>query len=84
MDEFIEWYCSEPRLSLNKTVVLFYRVHLESRQLAPGTINLRLGPGIRPGKIFRRGNRAGYMWGDGMLEKVVWHVVKGVGGKSWN
>jgi hypothetical protein len=21
MDEFIEWYCSEPRLSFNKTVV---------------------------------------------------------------
>jgi len=38
-----QWYCSEPRLSFNKTVVLRYRVHLESRQLAPGTINLRLG-----------------------------------------
>jgi hypothetical protein len=36
MDEFIEWYCSEPRLSFNKTVILRHRVHLESRQLAPG------------------------------------------------
>jgi integrase len=43
MDEFIEWYCSEPRLSFNKTVVLRYRIHLESRSLAPGTVNLRLG-----------------------------------------
>jgi integrase len=43
IDEFVEWYCSEPRLSFNKTVVLRYRIHLESRQLAPGTINLRLG-----------------------------------------
>jgi hypothetical protein len=43
MDEFIEWYCSEPRLSFSRTVVLRYRMHLESRQLAPGTINLRLG-----------------------------------------
>lgn len=43
MDEFIDWYCSEPRLSFNKTVVLRYRIHLESRRLAPGTINLRLG-----------------------------------------
>jgi hypothetical protein len=43
IDEFIEWYCSEPRLSPNRTVVLRYRIHLESRQLAPGTINLRLG-----------------------------------------
>src|SRR6185312_16841681 len=42
MDDFIEWYCSEPRLSLNRTVVLRYRIHLESRNLAPGTINVRL------------------------------------------
>jgi hypothetical protein len=25
MDEFIEWYCSEPRLALNRAVVLRYR-----------------------------------------------------------
>src|SRR4030095_1766668 len=43
IDEFVEWYCSEPRLSFNRTVVLRYRVHLEARKLAPGTINLRLG-----------------------------------------
>lgn len=43
MDEFIEWYCSEPRLSFNRAVVLRYRMHLESRNLAPGTVNLRLG-----------------------------------------
>ena len=43
IDEFVDWYCSEPRLALNMTVVLRYRSHLESRQLAPGTINLRLG-----------------------------------------
>ncbi len=43
IDEFVEWYCSEPRLSFSKTVVVRYRMHLESRQLAPGTINLRLG-----------------------------------------
>ena len=43
IDEFVDWYCSEPRLAFNKTVVLRYRIHLESRKLAPGTINLRLG-----------------------------------------
>src|SRR5262249_13974611 len=43
IEEFIEWYCSEPRLSFSKTAVLRYRIHLESRHLAPGTINLRLG-----------------------------------------
>jgi hypothetical protein len=36
MDEFIEWYCSEPRLSFSRTVVVRYRMHLESRKLAPG------------------------------------------------
>src|SRR5690242_803746 len=43
IDEFVEWYCSEPRLSFNRTVVLRYRMYLETRKLAPGTINLRLG-----------------------------------------
>src|SRR6266704_959882 len=31
------------RLAFNRIVVLRYRSHLESRQLAPGTVNLRLG-----------------------------------------
>jgi len=43
IDEFVDWYCSEPRLSFSKTVVVRYRMHLESRKLAPGTVNLRLG-----------------------------------------
>jgi hypothetical protein len=43
IDEFVDWYCSEPPLSFSKTVVTRYRMHLESRGLAPGTINLRLG-----------------------------------------
>jgi site-specific recombinase XerD len=42
INEFIDWYCSEPRLSFNRTVVLRYRIHLESRSLSPGTINVRL------------------------------------------
>jgi hypothetical protein len=43
IDEFVDWYCSEPRLAFNRIVVLRYRSHLASRQLAPDTINLRLG-----------------------------------------
>jgi hypothetical protein len=35
IDEFVDWYCSEPRLTFNRIVVLRYRSHLESRQLAP-------------------------------------------------
>jgi hypothetical protein len=29
IEEFVAWYCSAPRLSFNKTVVLRYRLHLE-------------------------------------------------------
>jgi hypothetical protein len=42
MEQFIIWYCSEPRLALNRTVVLRFRLHLESLGLAAGTINRRL------------------------------------------
>src|ERR1700760_899015 len=42
IDEFVSWYCSEPRLAFNKTVVLRYRFYLEERGLAPGTINVRM------------------------------------------
>ena len=42
IDDFIAWYCSEPRLALNKTVVLRYKLQLEARQLSSSTINLRL------------------------------------------
>jgi hypothetical protein len=46
IDEFVFWYCSEPRLSFNKTVVTRYRMHLEDRQLAPGSINVRLATSV--------------------------------------
>jgi site-specific recombinase XerD len=42
IDEFVAWYCSEPRLSFNKPVVLRYRIYLEDRGLSAGTINVRL------------------------------------------
>ncbi len=40
--DFIDWYCSEPRLSFNKTVVTRYRISLEQGHYAASTINLRL------------------------------------------
>src|SRR6266571_2903989 len=43
IDEFVAWYCSEPRLAFNRIVVLRYRTYRETRQLASGTIKLRLG-----------------------------------------
>jgi len=40
--DFVEWYCSEPRLAFNRAVVLRYRIYLEQKQYAATTINLRL------------------------------------------
>ena len=42
IDEFIAWYCSEPRLAFNRPVVLRYRIYLEQKNFAPSTINVRL------------------------------------------
>jgi len=42
IDEFIGWYCSEPRLAFNRSVVLRYRFFLEHKNLAPSTINVRM------------------------------------------
>lgn len=42
IDEFIGWYCSEPRLAFNRTVVLRYKSHLKGRNLSPSTINVQL------------------------------------------
>src|SRR5580658_10089415 len=42
IEDFIAWYCSEPRLAFNRTVVLRYRMQLEARRLSASTINVRL------------------------------------------
>ena len=42
INEFVDWYCSEPRLAFNRVVVLRYRMYLEQLQYASSTINLRL------------------------------------------
>jgi integrase len=42
ISDFVDWYCSEPRLAFNRTVVMRYRIFLEQKQYAPTTINLRL------------------------------------------
>jgi len=68
IDEFITWYCSEPRLFFNKAVVTRYRIHLESRQLAPGTINRRLAAVRRLAYARHHRNR---------LDVKSWRVVPG-------
>ena len=42
IEEFIAWYCSEPRLAFNRIVLVRYRMHLEARGLSAATINQRL------------------------------------------
>jgi hypothetical protein len=44
IDEFIQWYCSEPRLSFNKVVVTRYRIFLENASSRP----VRSTDGWRP------------------------------------
>ncbi|HTF66265.1 MAG TPA: hypothetical protein VK638_26625, partial [Edaphobacter sp.] len=54
IDEFVSWYCSEPRLAFNKTVVLRYRFYLEER----GLINCVLVATPRIGEARLRGTAA--------------------------
>jgi site-specific recombinase XerD len=42
IERFIAWYCSEPRLTFNRSVVVKYRSFLERRSLSAATINLHL------------------------------------------
>jgi integrase len=53
--EFAAWYCSEPRLAFNRTVVLRYRIYLEQRQYAPG--HDQPAPGCRSSRGVRGGRR---------------------------
>src|SRR5229473_1406083 len=42
IERFIVWYCGEPRLGFNRSVVVRYRSFLESLALSAATINLHL------------------------------------------
>src|SRR5215813_13327208 len=47
--DFVDWYCSEPRLAFNRTVVLRYRIFLEQKQYAqqrPSTFGWRPCDGL--------------------------------------
>jgi hypothetical protein len=46
IDEFIGWYCSEPRLAFNRTVVLRYRFFLELAK--PYTVHGQRSPSRCP------------------------------------
>ncbi len=42
IEKFIDWYCSEPRLGFNRSVVLRYRAFPEGLTLSAATVNLHL------------------------------------------
>ena len=46
--DFVDWYCSEPRLAFNRIVVLRYRIYLEQKQYAarPSTFGWLLSDGL--------------------------------------
>src|SRR5207245_11729568 len=53
----------------------------------PGGVRQRLddwfsAAGISSGSLFRRVQRTGRIWGKGLAEKAVWHVVKEFAGRT--
>jgi hypothetical protein len=42
IEQFVTWYCSEPRLAFSRIVVVRYRMHLEARGLSANTVNQQL------------------------------------------
>jgi len=59
ISDFVDWYCPEPRLAFNRTVVLRYRIFLEQKLYAPTTTNLRLAAVRRVKGVRRIGVRVG-------------------------
>ena len=54
IERFIVWYCGEPRLGFNRSVVVRYRSFLESLSLSAATINLHL-------TAIRRADESGWL-----------------------
>jgi hypothetical protein len=48
IERFIAWYCSEPRLTFNRSIVVRYRSFLERLSLSAATINLHLSASVFP------------------------------------
>jgi hypothetical protein len=54
--DFVGWYCSEPRLAFNRTVVLCHRIYVEQQRYGPRPV---LGEGHGRRLDRRRGHCAG-------------------------
>jgi integrase len=82
MEQFITWYCSEPRLTLNRAVVLRFRLYLESLGLAAGTVNQRLAAVKRLGCGLRRAELSSLEIEDMQIRQGHWAIVDLVGKSS--
>jgi integrase len=82
MEQFITWYCSEPRLTLNRAVVLRFRLYLESLGLAAGTVNQRLAAVKRLGCGLRRAELSSMEIEDMQIRQGHWAIVDLVGKSS--
>jgi integrase len=78
---FIAWYCSEPRLTFNRAVVVRYRSHLESLRLSASTINLHLSAIRRLADEFAE---SGWLTPELAIGIRRVQGVKRLGGKSGN
>jgi len=68
IEQFIAWYCSEPRLAVNRIVVVRYRIHLEASGLAAATIDQRLAAN-HGGAILCQPTHPNSSWGGGRLRR---------------
>ncbi len=72
--EFIDWYCSEPRLAFNETVVTRYRISLEQRHYA--SVNNQPANGKYVGSPTFRDTFSTLLKGNGKDVKVVQELLR--------
>jgi hypothetical protein len=81
INRFIAWYCSEPRLTFNRAVVVRYRSHLEGLSLSASTINSHLSA-IR--RLADESAESGWLTPDLAIGTRRVQGVKGLGRKIGN
>jgi hypothetical protein len=76
---FIAWYCDEPRLAFNRSVVVRYRSFLESLSLSAATINLHLSAILRLADEAAGSVRRWRLESGGLEESNCWDVGSAIG-----
>ena len=86
LEEFLIWFRDEPGRQFNKATVQKYRTELETKGLAPSSINVRhmVGSGYRSlvtnSQVGLAGNQVGKATCDfaGSTTESVWHTLEGL------